>query len=337
VTAHMMDDFLLAGDSREEAERKMDVLIKMLESVGFHMAPEKTEYGQQLVFLGVLIDSVNMTLRFESVQAKGMKAQMESYAQQLRRRDDLDHTTIRHVCGKLNWYCEVVQSGRCHTKAWWLYEKHISGLFEENRRELLADTQWWIDLLQTWSENRSRDCEYKIWSASELLDDPHSLYILQSDASGTDGYGYYSGYYSDSELDYKFVSKRWPAHYKLDEMHSHLEELMALEDFLLETQLHDLVLVWISDSESAVWSVNKGRCRDPAAMIVLRNILRVCDAVHIQIIALWVPREENVIADYLSHFAHLTNSGERRGFLRDLGIFTESGAQGRQHQASQAN
>jgi hypothetical protein len=101
---------------------------------------------------------------------------------------------------------------------------------------------------------------------------------------------------------------------------SHTLELMALEDFLLCRQLQDVVLVWVTDSQSAMWSVNKGRCHEARALVVLSNILRMCDDAHVQIIALWVPREQNKLADYLSHFAYMSDSDECSGWLADLGL-----------------
>ncbi len=332
-TAHMMDDFLLAGGTLEEAHKKMEVLISVLESAGFYMSADKTEYGQQLVFLGVLIDTVRMILRFEKTQSRGMMVQMEAYLKTLESGGQLDHTTIRHVCGKFNWFSEVVQSGRLHTRAWWLYEKYGSQLHKAWRRVLLLDTRWWISLLLRWSEDESGECEYQIWSASELLERPHSLLIMQSDASGTDGYGYYSGYYSESELQYRYVAVRWQ---EINTRDSHTIELMCVEDFLVRTQPQDVVLAWITDSESAMWSVNKGRCHEPTAMTVLSHILHMCDMYRVQIVALWVPREENTLADYLSHFAHFSDRDEVEGWLTDLGLSAEcSRAASCRDQASQ--
>lgn len=320
-TSHMMDDFLLAGDTLKEAQRKMAILISVLESVGFYMSVDKLEFGQQLVFLGVLVDTVRMSLRFERTQASAMLQQMELYRHQMVNGVDIDHGTIRHVCGKLNWYSEVIQSGRLHTKNWWLYEKFHSALSESKFRQLLADTAWWIELLQQWSEDESSNTEYKIWSASELLADPHSMVIVQSDASGTDGYGYFSGYYSEDESQYTYVSKRWVG--RFDQLDSHTAELMALEDYLQSSQLQDVMLVWVSDCEPAVFSLNKGRCDEDKALVVLSNILRMCDAAHVHIVGLWVPREENTLADYLSHYAHHSDRDELRGWLSELGLSAE--------------
>jgi len=53
-------------------------------------------------------------------------------------------------------------------------------------------------------------------------------------------------------------------------------------------------LIWVSDSLSAVWSVNKGRCHSPSGLQTLEEILGICDECGVQLVLLWVPREENV-------------------------------------------
>jgi hypothetical protein len=69
------------------------------------------------------------------------------------------------------------------------------------------------------------------------------------------------------------------------------------------------VLIWVSDSLSAVWSINKGRCYADVSMITLEGILQVCDDRHLQILALWTLRESNELADYLSHLStHMLRS-----------------------------
>jgi hypothetical protein len=39
-------------------------------------------------------------------------------------------------------------------------------------------------------------------------------------------------------------------------------------------------------------------------MIALEDILEICDERHLQILAVWTPRESNELADYLSHLSH---------------------------------
>ena len=301
-TAHLMDDWFLVGENDGEVQRKLLKIAEILEDCGFAIQTDKNEIGMRIVYLGVLLDSEKMTLRFEAVQCKGMKIQMEHYLEVIESpRLTIDHSITRHVCGKLNWYSEIVQSGRLHIRSWWKLEKFGSELSSAAKEQLIKDTKWWIQLLESWSDNSDNGIEYKILSAETLLRDRTAMVIIQSDASGPDGFGYYYGHRGDTELPY--VSKQWPVGYVKD-ISSHKDELYALRDFLCTTcQSREAVLVWVTDSESAMWSVNKGRCHETAGLEVLSDILERCDELRLQIVAVWVPRELNELADYLSHLA----------------------------------
>jgi hypothetical protein len=154
---------------------------------------------------------------------------------------------------------------------------------------------------------------YKILSADALKNDPKAMCIVQSDASGTDGYGYYFSYLRDDRREY--VSKRWVPPLSPTTT-SHTFELKALSDFLQNRCVaRNAVLVWLTDNEGATWSINKGSCHELDALPILSNILELCDQYQLQILALWVPRESNLLADYLSHLATLLNRDEVSGHL----------------------
>ena len=81
------------------------------------------------------------------------------------------------------------------------------------RKKLIEDTIWWIDILTIWSDDKYFGNEYRIFSATEIQK-PNQVYILQSDSSGTDGFGYHGGYLGDNNQ--VFTSKRWLPHMFLD-------------------------------------------------------------------------------------------------------------------------
>jgi hypothetical protein len=90
------------------------------------------------------------------------------------------------------------------------------------------------------------------------------------------------------------------------------------------------ILVWLTDSLSAMWSVNKGRCKEEMGLLVLEDILTMCDSYKIQLIALWVPREENVLCDYLSHLSVVMDRDEYSGgSIRHLCVSKDYGGKGR--------
>jgi hypothetical protein len=94
-------------------------------------------------------------------------------------------------------------------------------------------------------------------------------------------------------------------------------EIFALKDFLQTTLIEDKILVWVSDSLDAVYDVNKGRCGSEQDAETLRAIFYHCDKKRLQLIAIWVPRELNIMADYLSHLSTYINR-DICGNLSDL-------------------
>ena len=150
-----------------------------------------------------------------------------------------------------------------------------------------------------------------------LANDPQKVVILQSDASGPDGFGYIWGFLD--ELDPLYYSAQWSVgESALCDSSSHFAELRALAHFISTTTLTDKVLFWVTDSQSAVYSVNKGSCHEAQSLDLLSFVLSRCDLLHLSILALWVPRDSNILPDYLSHLAFNLNSDATAGRSSDL-------------------
>ena len=161
---------------------------------------------------------------------------------------------------------------------------------------ILEDLSWWRAKLSVWSGDTQAKGDYHILSGSEILANSDKVVLLQSDASGDDGFGYHTSYLNSQE--FKWTSKRWPQNFH--PAHSHQAELLALEDFLMFQDISKTILIiWISDCEAACWSVNKGNCKDPFSFKVLKHIYDLLDASDAQIVAIGIPREENELSDYL--------------------------------------
>lgn len=149
-----------------------------------------------------------------------------------------------------------------------------------------------------------------------MQQDPHAILIVQSDASGMDGFGNYYGYLHDSNP--QNTSKRLDFEWRVAST-SHSFKLRTLEYFLLhDFTTRNCILVWVSNNEGATWSVNRGRSHEAEELEILSSILYVCDQRQIQIIALWVPREYNELADYVSHLAVYMNRDLVKGHLSGL-------------------
>jgi hypothetical protein len=152
---------------------------------------------------------------------------------------------------------------------------------------------------------------------------PEHISMVVSDASGPDGFGYYWGAI-DNE-DFSVYAKRWGGKYEF--ISSHTGELQALRHYLeFNFTTGSKVLIWVTDCLSAMFTVNKGRCREESGLKVLEEILDLCDEYKVQLLALWVPRENNMLGDFLSHLCVIVNREEYEGgSLRDLQISESKG------------
>jgi len=319
---HMMDDWLTVGDTEQEASDNVDAISSIIAKAGLSMAPEKKEVGSRLVFLGVLIDLSRMTLSFDKTQARGMWVQLEGYLGTLRAGHNMDIGSIRSVAGSLNWYAEVLQSGRMHIRSWWLYHKYHTKFTLTARAGLIKDTLWWMRVLAKWAEDTVANIEYPILTAVELLKTEGNLVVVQSDAAGLDGFGYFYG--ALESYDPRYYSSRWTEEYQF--VHSHNGEMQALLHFVRNTAARGVLVLWVTDCLAAVWSVNKGRCFEGVGMASLTAILVLCDEKRIQLLPLWVPRESNQFADYLSHLAMYRGETEAGGAVRSLSVPRPDGA-----------
>jgi hypothetical protein len=238
------------------------------------------------------------------MSAGGFAIQLREYRGQLSEGYKLSVPIIEHVAGKLGWFCEVVQSGRLYVHWIWSYLESTHFVKREIIQGVILEFDWWIKRLELWADDTNCGGQYPILSGSELLLNPHTIELCQSDASGTDGFGYVSS--TLDAIDFDWFSTRWTAYQLGLPKSSHQAEIRALHSFLLNRN-HDGVqlVIWITDSESACYSINRANCKDANAFPLLLDIYNRCDAIGLQLVALWVPREFNTLTDHLSHLASL--------------------------------
>ena len=275
----------------------------ILTETGFGLS-DKSKLGTAEVLLGVMVDTQSMTLRFDPIQCKGVKQTLLLLRTEITNDSNPDHTLVRHICGKLNWFSEILQSGRLRLSQWWKFCHHGIGNPGAFKAALLEDTDWWIGVLSSWEAGSPSTLSYPVVNPSTLFTAPKSVYLVQSDASGTDGFGYFCAYLEDTIAS--FHSTSWSDPDRIPTS-SHACELTALSHAIQHLPQHPppQLVIWITDSLSSSFAINKGISRRDESFHLVNNILQECDNQRTIIVALWVPREQNQLADLLSHLACL--------------------------------
>ena len=326
----MTDDFLIVNKTLELVSKNMDTFMQMAKFCGFSFA-DKFQMGKVVTFLGVQIDSAKMVISFNPEKSKAGVSILSSLINSLLRNVNPTLASLNSIAGKLNDYAQVISGGRLRIRACWEYIYKVlipdvkcpDAKFKLN---LISNLTWWIEVLKKWSDSSLTGNEFPILNASVLKNHPELINCIQSDASGTDGLGFIYGNLYD--LNPNFYSERWTANFKnaanpfskdffenvesgLDN-NSHNFELEALLRYLQLCKTNSSlmiksVLIWITDSSSAVWSVNKGYCSSEASFQTLSKIFDLLDDLYIHIVAVWVSRNENDLADNLSHLSFVLN------------------------------
>lgn len=312
--AAMTDDFGITSARESDVRMALAITESTLHSVGF--ATAKTRVDQRVQYLGVIIDTQTMSMSFDAGQAEATSRRLEAVLALVKNRRAVPESELASLLGKLGWWCEVMQAGRAHTRSLFLLQVHGSALFEAQFSRVESDLVWWLTRVDPWRRDQLSGREYPILSCDALRSDPEACYVIQSDASGTDGAGFFHG--ALSEANPAFSSWVWTE--ELSFITSHHGELAALLVFARETEIENCLLLWVSDSSAAVWSVNKGRCREEEGLAALLEIFDRLDDRRISVIALWVPREQNQVADHLSHLAHLIHRTHTSGRLSGLSL-----------------
>ena len=107
---HYLDDFLFLGAPySDEAARALETVSKVLRMLGIPIAVHKTKGPDTiLVFLGIIIDTLNFELRLPEEKLTRLQAQLESWGEKRYcRRNELES-----LLGHLSHAATVVRHGR---------------------------------------------------------------------------------------------------------------------------------------------------------------------------------------------------------------------------------
>ena len=319
-----MDDWATVGADQAEALAHRRAIKDLLSPCGISFSDAKDADGQRVEYLGVLFDTVAMTMSFVEEKASVLRATLVAHYATISSGSNLPHAETRSTAGKLGWYAQCLQAGRLHTRSWWLYVVFGYKLLAPTRARLLKDTLWWIAVLAAWEDSENVPHQFPLLSAHSFWTDPARASVIVSDASGPDGFGYYHGPLGSESP--QFGAFPWDDSYKF--VNSHCGELTALWHYVERSTASSCLLLWVSDNQAAVYGVNKGTCRPEEGLAILSRILTRCDTLGIVLLAFWVPRELNRVSDYLSHLSVLVRSDVTGAFTSDSAEALASAAAG---------
>lgn len=276
-----LDDWFIVAPTKAACQLALNELLRLLRSLGFSISYSKVVPPcTRLVFLGILIDSVSMTLSLPHEKVVELEALLTHFA-------NSKHATKRQLqslAGKLNWASQVVRGGRTFLRRIINYASmlvkptHKIKLFDE----FFADIAWWTNFFhcfhgQTISATANREV-----TAIEM----DSCVQASGIVYGPDWL------YTDWAIDFPTAA---PMHINFKEA---LSVLLAARRWG-ETWRGKEVLVF-SDNQAAIGMINKGSTRDEGMMVALRELFWWSAYFDFQLTAIYLPGISNIFADQVS-------------------------------------
>lgn len=276
-----IDDSFLLGETYNSCQKNIDDTISLLISLGFTIHPHKSVITptQQLIFLGFMLDSKNMTISLTSVRANKLLELCNS----LLKFSDVTIRYLARVIGTMVSCFPATSYGQLHYRC--LENLKIVAL-KQNRgnfnarvkissKDCINEINWWID-----QKNKF----------SRPIRLPSIDLVLYSDAS-LEGWGGSTG-------SCKGIGGRWS--YK--ELPNHINALelaaafLTLKAFFVENRYKHIHLKL--DNTTAVAYVNKmGGSHSPACNGIAIEIWQWALNKGVWLSASHVPGVDNVIAD----------------------------------------
>ena len=298
---HYIDDFLLLHESHEGCKRALAAVLKLFEQLGLPVSADKLEGPSQLmVFLGVLIDTINMTLSLDEKRLQALQEELSLWG----KRTSASRQELQSLIGTLAFAAKVVRPGRTFLRRMLDQLKRVPKWAQSDRKfplaaDFQADVLWWTTFVREWNGKSLLTQEQ--WHE----DDPRCVEV-HTDAC-TSGWGAVHGE--------RWLAGRWAAKERAEAQRNERDSMPWKE-------LHTVVRAaatwgpgWAgkhvllhSDCEPAVLMWAKGDSPVPQMAKLIRTLWFLCAKHDFMLTIRHIPGADNVCADLLSR-------GQIRAFL----------------------
>ena len=150
---HYVDDFMLMNKTMSAAKLALDSIIKLFAELGIPIAMNKLEGpSTSMVFLGILFDSVTMTIRLDDEKLSSIHEELKLWSE----RKTASREELQSLIGVLSFAAKVVATGRTFLRRMIDHLKTLPYTSTNTAQHPLsttfqADLNWWRRFLTEWN------------------------------------------------------------------------------------------------------------------------------------------------------------------------------------------
>jgi len=277
---HYLDDFLFVFPPGTDLSPYSLQFDQVLSSFGLSKAVEKDSNGCVVIHLGFEFNSNTM----EVTLPPNKKQRAVDAVNFLLSSSSVSFSVLQNTLGFLSHCCQVVPLGRPFLRNLFSLLNY-GNLLSRGRRIRISraakiDLQWWQRFLSS-------------WVAIAMIQPSRVNHDVATDASGLKGIG---GVHKRCVFSERMPTRHRSKHINFREMFAILHAFLLWHILWVNGRLRIA-----SDSSVIVDAINKRSIKGPAIR-PLQSILLVAAVFDIDLMAFWIPSEENIVADAASRF-----------------------------------
>ena len=312
-----LDDFLVLGHTKEEAQFAQNIVIKTLRYLGFYISWAKVTPPSKIYrYLGLDIDSIEMELRLPKDKLEKLIISVNNFKD----KSSISKQELESLGGLLSHCSHVVDGGRTHSRRFYdLYKIILNNNLKRIKLGLAAkeDLKWWANFAKTFNVKKKI-----IYPEYELP--------LVSDSS-LKGFAIYKGE--------EWLAGSWDDSLILDnDKCNHIISSPSFDNYN-KTNINELELwaiisglrVWypdlkgksvslFTDNTQVYHMIRKGTSSNKTCMQWLREIFWICKIYQIRLVPYYINTKNNLVADTLSRILYTKGESEARKCLNGTSL-----------------
>lgn len=295
-----LDDGLVLSNTKNQCENVSKFVQDTLDKAGFLVNIEKSVFQpvQQLEWLGLVWNSIDFTLCIPERRIDDLKSSLECL---LKLMPKVTARQLAKVTGKIISLSPVF-GNVCRIMTRYCYMKIVSRsswdsvLNSEKMEHVLKEMNFW--LLNIFVSNKKKLC-------SVFEKD----IVVYSDASNVAAGSY------TIDVNQEVFHLMWKEHEA--KKSSTWRELRAIEQTVkcFQDRFASKTIKWFTDNQACVKIVQCGSMKLELQELAM-NIFSACIQKGINIDIQWIPRQENIKADYISNIIDYEDWGVTKEFFR---------------------